>query len=61
MKEGDPFSGEKVYRRQALACTVCHAIGGAGGKVGPDFTSIGASAQPDYLIESILYPNRKIK
>ena len=44
-----------------MACTVCHAIGGAGGKVGPDFTSIGASAQPDYLIESILYPNRKIK
>ena len=61
MREGDPFAGEKVYRRQALACTVCHAIGGAGGKVGPDFTSIGASAQPDYLIESILYPNRKIK
>ena len=21
IKEGDPFSGEKVYRRQALACT----------------------------------------
>jgi len=61
MKEGDPFAGEKVYRRKALACTVCHAIGGAGGKVGPDFTSIGTSAQPDYLIESILYPNRKIK
>ena len=61
MAEGDPFAGEKVYRRQTLACTVCHAIGGAGGKVGPDFTSIGASAQPDYLIESILYPNRKIK
>ena len=61
MAEGDPFAGEKVYRRQTLTCTVCHAIGGAGGKVGPDFTSIGTSAQPDYLIESILYPNRKIK
>jgi putative heme-binding domain-containing protein len=32
-----------------------------GGKVGPDLTSIGASAQPDYLVESLLYPNRKIK
>jgi putative heme-binding domain-containing protein len=61
MKEGDPFAGERVYRRPELACTVCHAIGGAGGRVGPDFTSIGTSAQPDYLIESILYPNRKIK
>ncbi|HZV35937.1 MAG TPA: hypothetical protein VFB72_15280, partial [Verrucomicrobiae bacterium] len=32
-----------------------------GGKVGPDLTSIGASAQPDYLVESVIYPNRKIK
>ena len=61
MKEGDPFAGERIYRRAELACTVCHAIGGAGGKVGPDFTSLGASAQPDYIIESLLYPNRKIK
>jgi putative heme-binding domain-containing protein len=61
MKEGDPFAGEKIYRRTELACTVCHAIGGAGGKVGPDFTSLGTSAQPDYIIESLWYPNRKIK
>ncbi len=61
MKEGDPFAGEKIYRRAALACTVCHAIGGAGGRVGPDLTSLGASAQPDYIIESLWYPNRKIK
>jgi len=61
MKEGDPFAGEKIYRRAELACTVCHAIGGAGGKVGPDFTSLGTSAQPDYIIESLWYPNRKIK
>ena len=39
----------------------CHAIGGAGGKVGPDLTSIGASAPPDYLVESLLYPNAKVK
>ena len=39
----------------------CHSIGGVGGKVGPDLTSIGASAPPDYLVESLLYPNAKIK
>jgi putative heme-binding domain-containing protein len=39
----------------------CHAIGGAGGKVGPDLTSIGASAPPDYLVESLFSPNAKIK
>ena len=61
LKNGDAARGEKVFRRKELSCMVCHAIGGVGGKVGPDLTSIGASAQPDYLIESILYPNRKIK
>jgi putative heme-binding domain-containing protein len=59
--EGDPIRGEKIFRRKDLACVTCHSIGGVGGKVGPDLTSIGASAQVDYLIESVLYPNRKIK
>jgi putative heme-binding domain-containing protein len=59
--KGDPHRGELIYRRPALACTVCHAIGGAGGKVGPDMTSIGASAPMDYLIESVIHPGAKIK
>jgi putative heme-binding domain-containing protein len=59
--DGDPARGERIFRRKELNCFTCHAIGGVGGKVGPDLTSIGASAQVDYLIESVLYPNRKIK
>jgi putative heme-binding domain-containing protein len=59
--KGDPVRGEAIYRRGELQCLKCHAIGGAGGRVGPDLTSIGASAQPDYLVESILAPNAKIK
>jgi putative heme-binding domain-containing protein len=58
---GDPARGELVYRKTDQRCMVCHAIGGAGGKVGPDLTSIGASAPLDYLVESVLLPNRKIK
>ncbi len=60
-QKGDPSRGEFVYRRQDLACVTCHAIGGAGGKVGPDMTSIGASAPLDYLVESVVLPNVKIK
>jgi putative heme-binding domain-containing protein len=60
-EKGDPARGELIYRRQELGCVSCHAIGGIGGKVGPDLTSIGASAQPDYLVESLLFPNRKVK
>jgi len=61
LTKGDAARGELVYRRKELNCVACHAIGGAGGKVGPDMTSIGASAPVDYLIESIWFPNRKIK
>ena len=60
-KTGNPSRGELVYRKLELGCVSCHAIGGAGGKVGPDLTSIGASAPLDYLVESTYYPNRKIK
>jgi putative heme-binding domain-containing protein len=58
---GDPARGEQVYRRENLLCTTCHAIGGAGGTLGPDFTSIGASAPIDYLIDSLLQPQKQIK
>ncbi len=58
---GDAARGEMIYRRPALACTACHAIGGAGSKVGPDMTSIGASAPMDYLIESVVLPGAKVK
>ncbi len=56
---GDPARGENHYR--ALACAQCHAIGGAGGILGPDLSSIGGSAQIDYLVESIVLPNKMIK
>src|SRR5436309_3794966 len=59
--QGDAARGEKVFSRPELGCVTCHAIGGVGGKVGPDLTSIGASAPVDYLVESLFYPNRKIK
>jgi len=58
---GDPAAGENVYRVAALNCQKCHAIGGAGGKVGPDLVSIGASAPADYILQSLLEPNAKIK
>jgi len=58
---GDPQRGEIVYRRKQLQCTKCHAIGGAGGRVGPDLVSIGATAQIDYLVEALLDPAKKVK
>jgi putative heme-binding domain-containing protein len=59
--KGAASAGELIYRRKDLQCMVCHAISGAGGKVGPDLNSIGASAQPDYLVEALLLPNKAVK
>ncbi len=59
--KGDAARGEAVFRRAEQSCLKCHSIAGAGGRVGPDLVSIGASAQVDYLIESILVPSAKVK
>jgi len=61
IKLGNIQRGEAIYRRDNLLCLKCHAIGGAGGKVGPDLSSIGASAPVDYLIKSLILPSDKIK
>jgi putative heme-binding domain-containing protein len=60
-QKGDAVRGEAVFRRKDLLCLKCHAIAGAGGQVGPDLTSIGASAQVDYLVDSLLQPNKAVK
>lgn len=60
-ERGDPARGEAIYRRQQMLCMTCHAIGEAGGVLGPNLVSIGASAPVDYLIESLLEPSKKIK
>ena len=60
-RTGDPARGEAVFRRNDLNCLKCHAIAGAGGQVGPGLESIGASAQPDYLVDSLLDPGKAVK
>ena len=59
--QGDVARGESVFRRKDLNCFKCHAIAGSGGQVGPDLSSVGASAPVDYLIESLLLPNKAVK
>ncbi len=60
-KSGDAAAGEAIYRRSGLQCIQCHGIGVGGGLVGPNLISLGASAQPDYILESLLDPNAKLK
>lgn len=45
---------------KGLACVKCHAVGGKGGQVGPELSSVGAKYPKDELIASVLYPSSKI-
>ncbi|KAA6438279.1 dehydrogenase [Dyadobacter flavalbus] len=59
--KADPAKGELIFRRAGTSCTTCHAIGGAGGRIGPDLSSLGTSSPAETIIRSILYPNLSIK
>ena len=59
--KSDPAKGELIFRRASASCTTCHAIGGAGGRIGPDLSSLGTSSPLETIIRSILYPNVSIK
>ena len=57
---GDPARGETIFRRKGVACTSCHAIGSAGPTIGPNLVAVGAAAKTQYMVESILLPNKAI-
>ncbi len=58
---GSASRGQEIYRRKSLQCINCHAIGNAGGLVGPNLISLGGSSQPDYIVEALLNPSAKLK
>jgi putative heme-binding domain-containing protein len=61
LQSGDPARGEAVFRGALTNCLSCHAIGGAGGRAGPDLAPVGTALPADVLIESVLWPNRQVK
>ena len=54
--ESDSTRGEKIFRRD---CMACHEIGDAGHPVGPDLTST-ASQDAEALLVHVLDPNRYV-
>ena len=58
---GDAEKGKKVFvERQDIACFRCHKVNGEGGEVGPELSGIGKRQTREYILESIVYPNRQI-
>ena len=61
LRGGNAEAGKKIFiERQEAACFRCHKVGGQGGEVGPELTGIGAKQPREYLLESMLFPNKSI-
>jgi putative heme-binding domain-containing protein len=54
---GDVRRGQQVFNSEKIGCLTCHAIGYAGGKVGPDLTRIGQVRNERDLLEAVIYPS----
>jgi quinoprotein glucose dehydrogenase len=61
LEGGDAEVGRHTFfDRPDASCSKCHLILGKGGIVGPDLSKIGGQKSREYLLESILFPNKEI-
>ncbi|MBV8878648.1 MAG: HEAT repeat domain-containing protein, partial [Planctomycetaceae bacterium] len=61
LEGGDSESGRKIFYEKAEAsCAKCHKAKGRGGEVGPVLDGIAAQKTREYLLESIVVPNKEI-
>jgi putative membrane-bound dehydrogenase-like protein len=59
---GDAKQGRELFNDLAgVACIKCHALGGQGGGVGPDLSTIGAQSSRPLLVESIIFPSKAVR
>ncbi|MFN7936689.1 MAG: c-type cytochrome [Bryobacteraceae bacterium] len=56
--EGDAAAGERVFDQ--AGCRGCHMVGGKGGVLGPDLSSLGLRMPAAKIRESILSPSAEI-
>jgi cytochrome c2 len=50
----DPVKGEKIYAAQK--CSLCHKIGAAGGKMGPDLSAVGTRRDAAWMEKYLQNP-----
>ncbi|MBX9680918.1 MAG: HEAT repeat domain-containing protein [Gemmataceae bacterium] len=58
---GDAEAGRRLFLDKAeLSCLRCHKVQGLGGEVGPDLTGLSKRSKRDYILESLVDPNKQI-
>lgn len=58
---GNAQSGRATFfENQQIACFRCHKLNGEGGDVGPELSGVVARRGREYVLESIVFPNKAI-
>jgi putative heme-binding domain-containing protein len=57
LKEGDAGRGRAQFFSPRALCSTCHAVGGQGGRVGPDLSHIAATRTGRELLEAVVFPS----
>jgi putative heme-binding domain-containing protein len=58
--KGDAHRGQVLYWSEVMNCGKCHRVGDRGTSLGPDLTRIGSERSREELVESLLFPSRRI-
>jgi putative heme-binding domain-containing protein len=61
LTRGDPKRGAEVFRKPQIACLACHRVGDEGGQVGPALDAIGSAQPLEFLIGTVIEPQREVK
>ncbi|MCY4074213.1 MAG: c-type cytochrome [Acidobacteria bacterium] len=56
---GDVGAGRQVYNGKGN-CANCHMVGGVGGRLGPDLSTVANRRDPDELRSDLLAPNEEV-
>src|SRR5712675_1144514 len=56
---GNADHGKQLFYGDAN-CSLCHAVEGKGGRVGPELTAVGGSRTREAIIESVRNPSRRL-
>jgi quinoprotein glucose dehydrogenase len=61
LEGGDAENGRKIFfEKSQVSCLKCHKVRGQGGEVGPLLDTVGGHKTREYLLESIVVPNKEI-
>jgi quinoprotein glucose dehydrogenase len=61
MEGGDADNGRRIFlEKSEVSCQKCHKVKGQGGEVGPILDTVGGHKTREYLLESLVLPNKQI-